>query len=156
MQLLLVSEQKVAAGETSRAFWALKGLFFSVGALVSLQMLETGECTLARLAGVRARLVGLGRREVVGGRLCCVHRDCRSFTMVSSQSSFGDDGKKSKECQAMRGTSLGELGLGWEMRALLASRVADLTCRRSRQPEQRAWAGSVVGCGLWWWWVVVG
>lgn len=88
MQLLLVSEKEVATGETSCAFGAIKGFFFGVGALMSLQVLETSECTLARLAGMRARLVGLGWWEVVGGRLCRVHGDCRSFIIVCSQSSL--------------------------------------------------------------------
>jgi hypothetical protein len=43
VQLLLVAEQQVAAGEAAGALLALEGLFLGVGALMALQVLQAGE-----------------------------------------------------------------------------------------------------------------
>lgn len=64
MELLLVSQQQIATGKASGAFWALKWLLLRVGTLVSLEMLESRKRTLAGSADMRARLVGLWRGEV--------------------------------------------------------------------------------------------
>ena len=67
MQLLLMAQKQVSPGEAARALWAFEGLLLGVGALMALQMLQTGEGALACAAYVWARLVGLGRGK---GRVC--------------------------------------------------------------------------------------
>lgn len=66
MELLLVAQQQVSAGKASRALGALEGLLLGVGALVTLQMLETCEGPLAGGADMRSGLIGLGQREGAG------------------------------------------------------------------------------------------
>jgi hypothetical protein len=65
MELLLVPQQEVAAGEAPRTLGALEGLLLGVGALVTLQVLKSSKCSIAGPADVRPRFVGLGGREVV-------------------------------------------------------------------------------------------
>lgn len=71
VKLLLVTQQHIATGEASIAFRTLEGFLLGVGALVSLEMFQSGERPLAGAANVRARLIRLGRREIsrviVGG-----------------------------------------------------------------------------------------
>jgi len=62
MELLLMTQEEVAAGEASRAFRALEGLLFGVRPFVTLEVLQSCERALAGLADVRSRLVGLGSR----------------------------------------------------------------------------------------------
>lgn len=66
MEFLLVPQEQVAAGEAARAFGALEGFLFGVGTLMTLQVLESSEGSIAGPADVRPRFVGLGGREGTG------------------------------------------------------------------------------------------
>ena len=86
VQLLLMPEQQVTAGEASRTFRALKGLLLGVRALVPLQVLQAGKGALASRADVWPRLVSLWWREV--GRRLRVDGDCgrcRQGSKLSAQ-----------------------------------------------------------------------
>lgn len=79
MELLLVAQEQVAPGKTSCAFGALERLLLGMRPLMSFQMLEPGERALAGCTNVRARLVGLGGREIGSWDLGCVDRDRRHY-----------------------------------------------------------------------------
>jgi hypothetical protein len=87
VKLLLVTQQQIAAGEASFAFGTLEGFFFGVGALVSLEMFQSGEGSLAGVANVQARLVRLGRREI-GWRLSA-GSDCARWNEKSASQAGG-------------------------------------------------------------------
>ena len=86
-QLTQVVQQQIAAGEASFAFETLVGVFFGVGALVSLEMFQSGEGSLAGVANVQARLVRLGRREI-GWRLSA-GSDCARWNEKSASQAGG-------------------------------------------------------------------
>ena len=67
VQLLLVPQEKVAAGEAPRALGAGEGLLLGVGSFMTLQMLQASEGSLAGSTYVGTRLIGLGGREVGAG-----------------------------------------------------------------------------------------
>ncbi len=69
MQLLLVSQEQVSASKTSLTLGTLKWLFFGVRALVSLQMFEASEGTLAGRANVGSWLIGFWRGKAGRCRL---------------------------------------------------------------------------------------
>jgi hypothetical protein len=84
MELLLVTQQEISAGEASRALGTFEGLFLGVRPLVSFQVLQSGKGALAGCADVRARLVGFRRREI--GRCLGVDGDRGSCGQLSVSS----------------------------------------------------------------------
>jgi hypothetical protein len=90
VELLLVTQQQVSAGEASRAFGALEGLLLCVGALVAFQVLEAGKGALAGCADVRAGLIGLWWGE--GGGSFCVDGDGGGDRVVGVGGSAGHGG----------------------------------------------------------------
>jgi hypothetical protein len=66
VQLLLVSQEEVAAGKASCAVWALERLLLGVRALMALEMLESGKGATASGADVGPRLVCFGGRDAIG------------------------------------------------------------------------------------------
>lgn len=67
MQLLLVTQEEVAAGKASGALGAGERLLLGVGSLVALEVLQAGKGPLACTTDMGAGLVGLGGREVGAG-----------------------------------------------------------------------------------------
>lgn len=67
MQLLLMTEQQVAARKASCAVRALERLLLCMRALVALQMLQPGKGATASGADMGPRLVCLGRRDIAIG-----------------------------------------------------------------------------------------
>lgn len=76
MELLLVAQQQIAAGEASLAVTALERFFLGVRTLVSLEVFQAGKGALTGGANVRSRLVRLRRWEVGS---FCVDGDGRGF-----------------------------------------------------------------------------
>ena len=66
VKFLLMTQQEISASKASCTLWALERFLVGVGALVTFQVLETGERPLTCLTDVWARLVGL--RVQVGNR----------------------------------------------------------------------------------------
>lgn len=75
VELLLMAQQQVPASETSRAFRTLKWLLLGVRSLMTLEMFQSRETSLASAADMRSRFVVLWRGEV--GRCFAVAVGCR-------------------------------------------------------------------------------
>lgn len=86
MKLLLVSQQEVPPGKTSRAFWTLKRLFFGMRSFVPLQVLESRKCMTAGKADMRPGLISLRRGPFGIACLSIVRRLCRNSAYNDNQS----------------------------------------------------------------------
>lgn len=64
-------QKQVPAGEAPCALRTFKGFLFSVGALMALEVFETGKRALAGSTYMRPWLVGLGRGERCAGSGVC-------------------------------------------------------------------------------------
>jgi len=74
MQLLLVPEQQIATGETSRTLSAFEGLFFRVGPLMAFEMLQSCKSSLTSSAHMWSRFIRLWWGEI-GGFCVCIFGD---------------------------------------------------------------------------------
>lgn len=65
MKFLLVPQQEVSTGKTSRTLRTLEWLLLGMRSLMALQMLQSSEGSLTSAADVRSRFVGLWWGEIV-------------------------------------------------------------------------------------------
>ena len=64
VQLLLMTEQEIAARKAAGAVGTLKGLLLRMGTLMALQVLQSRKGATASSANVRPRLISLGGRDI--------------------------------------------------------------------------------------------
>jgi hypothetical protein len=74
VQLLLMTQKKIASCEATRTFGTLEWLLLGVGALMALQVFQSSEGPLTSRADMRSGFVRLGRREI---RCLGIDSDCR-------------------------------------------------------------------------------
>ena len=70
MKLLLVPEEQVPPGKTSRTFWAFEWFLLGMRPFMTLEMLEASKGAMASQTNVRSRFIRLGSRPFRFRYLC--------------------------------------------------------------------------------------